>query len=252
MLPKTLPIKYITYRILTEMKVQFRITKLGLFWKIFPSILIALIVSAFYPILFTGSITQDLALYIFWGLILWQYPANVISEVSQVKSTIRSQRSIGPTKFATFPLYFTAKHLPEHILTFVCSIPIVYFLGASIVQFHIVFLALCNGVFLVFLLVYVLSLLSLSSAILEKVILTILQLLFFATPIFWPSRILGEYEYLLSLNPLYLYLGTIREPLLAQNLDSYIYYIIIWELLLIFLIILLQPVEKRYHEYSDS
>ncbi|WP_114860207.1 ABC transporter permease [Azospirillum brasilense] len=48
------------------------------------------------------------------------------------------------------------------------------------------------------------------------IVASVIQLLFFVTPVMWKPELLGERRYLMALNPLYHLIETIRAPLLGQ------------------------------------
>ena len=53
------------------------------------------------------------------------------------------------------------------------------------------------------------------------IVASIVQVVFFITPIFWPAAALGEHRWLAQFNPLYAALDVMRAPLLGQPAEPY-------------------------------
>jgi ABC-type polysaccharide/polyol phosphate export permease len=53
------------------------------------------------------------------------------------------------------------------------------------------------------------------------IVASIVQVVFFITPIFWPAAALGEHRWLAEFNPIYAAIDVMRAPLLGQPTEPH-------------------------------
>jgi ABC-2 type transport system permease protein/lipopolysaccharide transport system permease protein len=72
--------------------------------------------------------------------------------------------------------------------------------------------------------VLILSIIGARFRDIQQMVNTLMQVLFFITPIFWPIELLGARRWIAEINPLYYFIELVRAPLLGQapSLASYV------------------------------
>jgi hypothetical protein len=229
-----------------EVKTQYRRSLLGPLW-----ISINMFISIF-ALGFIFSNLFGLTLYsylpfVYTGLLVW----NLISVIITESVNMFINGSIKNFKFPLlfFSLRLTFKNLILFWHNFLIYFFIVIFINSSILnfKFFLFFLAIpfffINAVALSF---YI-GIISLRYRDLGQIILNFTYLLFLVTPVFWDSNLLsGKRLFLVSFNPFYHFINTMREPLLG-NYPSITSYIVVF-LVTLFNILMAYIVYRTKHQ----
>jgi ABC-type polysaccharide/polyol phosphate export permease len=70
-------------------------------------------------------------------------------------------------------------------------------------------------------LAYILGLITSRYRDVSPAISSIMQVVFYITPVIWPPEMLASHQYLLDFNPLYYFLDFLRAPLLGKDPNWY-------------------------------
>lgn len=205
----------------TDILKKYRRSIIGPFWlTLSTSIYISAIGIIFSEIFETPM--QDYLPYLALGLIYWMYINQVISEGAE--SFINNAHYIKqmPINMAIFPLQVIWRNLIVLIHNMVIFVFVVLLFNVEL-SWYALFSVLgviafsINGLFLS------LSLACLCSRFrdLHQILLSVMQIAFFATPIMWnKDALLGKRDYVLDFNPFYHFIEMFREPLLGGNISS--------------------------------
>jgi ABC-type polysaccharide/polyol phosphate export permease len=205
-----------------DLKLRYRGSILGPFWQTITTAVMIAAMGFIYASLFKMSLQNYLPM-LTAGLVFWQFTSGMITDgcstfysvqgtIQQVKLpfslhayrlvyrnflTLLHNCIIIPVVFAMFPQPIAALRLLE--------------LGPGLM------LILLNGVWVSILL----GMISARFRDVPPIVASIVQVLFFITPIFWPAEALGPNRWLAEVNPLYAAIDVLRAPLLGQPTEPY-------------------------------
>lgn len=188
-----------------DIKVKYKQTVLGIFWVLFQPLLTAIILSAVFsraiPI---EGLSYPYFLFVFTAVVFWNYFATSLSQASE--SLIQNEVLVKKVFFPRLILPLTP--VIANSLDFLVG---ALLLIATVIYFRVDFNLLTLLAVLLLLFATGLTAFSLGmglSAINAKyrdvrfVLPFFVQLLIFVSPIIYPSKILGSYEYLSYINPI--------------------------------------------------
>jgi ABC-type polysaccharide/polyol phosphate export permease len=200
---------------LQDIKLRYRGSVLGPFWVTISTLVMVIAMGALYGRLFRVDIANYLP-YLALGLIVWQAVSNTITEGCDTFLREQSVIQQVPIPFSIHAYRNVCRNfiVLAHNLVMV---PIGLVLFAIPVDWHIleiipgfVLLAI-NGFWLSILL----GLISARFRDVPPIIASFLQVLFFVTPIIWPVDMLGNWQAIATLNPLFAAIDVVRSPLLG-------------------------------------
>ena len=167
---------------------------------------------------------EEVAPYLAAGFVVWTFISGVLGEACSIYRKDSGIIQELPIKLHILIFRFVFFHLIilAHNLLVVVGVWVVFSLNPGVAL-----LMFIPGLFLA-----VLTAFSLAASVailgtrfrdIEQIVLSVLQLLFFASPILWMPRLIGEDSLILRLNPIAYFLDVLRSPLLGEvpSLESY-------------------------------
>lgn len=204
---------------LQDMKIRYRGSLLGPFWVTISTLVMVVAMGLIYSHLF-HSTTDDYMPYLGLGLIVWQLISSLITEgcstfmmAEQIIQQIPVPFSVHAYRVVCRNFLVFAHNLaivPVGLVVF--RIPVDWHLLETLLG--CVVLAI-NGVWLALLL----GMISARFRDVAPIVASILQVVFFLTPIFWPIDALGAYRPIAEFNPLFCAIDVIRAPLLGAAVE---------------------------------
>ncbi len=200
-----------------DLKLRYRGSILGPFWQTITTVVMIGAMGFIYAKLFNTPMQTYLPL-LSAGLVFWQFISGMIIEGC---GTFFSQQGIIqqvrlPFSLHAYRLVYRNLLILGHnfviipIVLVIFPQPIIWLrlleLGPGLV------LLLLNGVWISVLL----GMISARFRDIPPIVASIVQVVFFITPIFWPADGLGSHRWLAEINPLYAAIDVVRAPLLGQ------------------------------------
>lgn len=206
-----------------EIKKKYRRSKLGQLWITLSVAFFVLIVGSLYKSLF-GIEDNSYVTYLAIGYVLWQFISGVLNKSGSIFSKngkFMLQRSWPTTTFVLWLIYSEILILAHNLLIL---IPIFFFWGTwpsivgvlfSILGFLITFMtALAVGM--------IIGITTLRYRDIQPILKSLVRIAFFATPIIWMERDLGEVgDLILAVNPFGYFLHIVRDPLLGVAINPF-------------------------------
>lgn len=198
-----------------DMRLRYRGSVLGPFWVTLSTFVMVVAMGFIYAHLFNTSAPTYMP-YLTLGLIVWQLIATLITEGCQVFLENQAVIQQVPVPFSV------------HVYREVCRNFIVFAHNFAIVPIGMVVFSMplhwevlgafagcallaVNGVWVgIFL-----GILSTRFRDIAPIVASLLQVVFFLTPIFWPIEALGKYRPIAEFNPLFAAIDVIRAPFLG-------------------------------------
>jgi ABC-2 type transport system permease protein/lipopolysaccharide transport system permease protein len=205
-----------------DLKLRYRGSILGPFWQTITTGVMIGAMGFIYAKLFQTPLNEYLPL-LTAGLIFWQFTSGMITEGC---STFYSMQ--GVIQQVKLPFSLHAYRLVYRnfliLLHNIVIVPIVFAIFPQPITWLRVLelvpglaLILLNGVWVSILL----GMISARFRDIPPIIGSIVQVVFFITPIFWPAAGLGAYRWLTELNPIYAAIDVLRAPLLGQPAEPH-------------------------------
>ena len=196
-------------------KLRYRGSVLGPFWLTISTLVMVVAIGMIYGRLFHVDIATYLP-YLCLGLIVWQTVSSTITEGCETFLREQSVIQQVPIPFSIHAYRNVCRNfiVLAHNLVIV---PIGLVLFAIPVDWYILeiipgFLLLAiNGLWISILL----GLISARFRDVPPIVASFLQVLFFVTPIIWPAEMLGNWQAIATLNPLFAAIDVVRAPLLG-------------------------------------
>jgi homopolymeric O-antigen transport system permease protein len=200
-----------------DLKLRYRGSILGPFWQTITTVVMIGAMGFIYAKLFNTPMQTYLPL-LSAGLVFWQFISGMIIEGC---GTFFSQQGIIqqvrlPFSLHAYRLVYRNLLILGHnfviipIVLVIFPQPIIWLrlleLGPALA------LILLNGVWISILL----GMISARFRDIPPIVASIVQVVFFITPIFWPADGLGSHRWLAEINPLYAAIDVVRAPLLGQ------------------------------------
>lgn len=201
-----------------DFKVRYKQTVIGILWAIFQPFMTMVVFSVFFgALLNVPSDSVPYPIFVFTGLIFWQFFSSALSETSNV--LIANQAIITKVYFPRLILPLSSvstKFVDFAIATVILGGMMVYYGFAphlvSIVVIPILLaitfmVAVGGGLFL--------AALNVKYRDVRFVLPFFIQLLLFVTPVIYPASIAGKYSWLLAFNPMMGVIQNARAVLLG-------------------------------------
>jgi homopolymeric O-antigen transport system permease protein len=198
-----------------DIRMRYRGSMLGPFWLTISMVIMIVALGVIYSRLFKMEIAHYLP-YLTVGLVVWNFVSTVMTEGCQtflsaqnIITQVRLPFSVHAWRTVYRNLIVMGHNVvivPAVIIIF--GIPIGW--DALMVLPALAVLTL-NGVWVSILL----GLLSARYRDVAPIVTSIVQVIFFVTPIFWPQDALGEWMYVLPINPIFAAIDVVRAPLLG-------------------------------------
>lgn len=203
-----------------DIKVRYKQTAIGILWAIFQPFITMVVFSVFFGTL--AKMPSDNApypIFIFVGLLFWQFFSGALSETSSV--LITNQAII--TK-----VYFPRLILPLSAVATKC----IDFLIASVIlagmMLYYGYAPSLEGILILPLLLFITFMASVGGGLflaalnvkyrdVRYALPFFIQILLFLTPVIYPASIAGKYSWLLAFNPLMGVIQTARAALLGTT-----------------------------------
>jgi ABC-2 type transport system permease protein/lipopolysaccharide transport system permease protein len=205
-----------------DLKLRYRGSILGPFWQTITTGVMIGAMGFIYAKLFQTPLNEYLPL-LTAGLIFWQFTSGMITEGCSTFYSMQGviQQVKLPFSLHAFRLvYRNFLILLHNIVIF----PIVFAIFPQPIAWLRVLelapglaLILLNGVWVSILL----GMISARFRDIPPIIGSIVQVVFFITPIFWPAAGLGDYRWLAEVNPIYAAIDVLRAPLLGQPTEPH-------------------------------
>jgi ABC-type polysaccharide/polyol phosphate export permease len=200
---------------LQDIKLRYRGSVLGPFWLTISTLVTVAAMGLIYGRLFRVD-TANYLPYLALGLIVWQAFSGMITEGCETFLREQSVIQQVPIAFSIHAYRNVCRNLIvlAHNLVIV---PIGLVIFAIPVNWHSLeiipgFLLLAiNGFWISILL----GLVSARFRDVPPIVASFLQVVFFVTPIFWPVEMLGNWQAIATLNPLFAAIDVVRAPLLG-------------------------------------
>jgi len=199
-----------------DIRIKYRRSKIGPFWITISMAVFCIALGVVYSQLFKIE-TSDLVPFLAIGLVVWNFVASCVGEMPNLfvdnAAYIKDMR--------INPLTILLRVLTRNAIIFGHNLLIVLgiYLYFGIWPGWIALLAL-PGYFLVVLNLAVigipLSIVGARFRDLAQITQSILQVVFFITPIFWFPRLLAEGSWVIAANPVAYFIDLIRSPLLGH------------------------------------
>lgn len=199
-----------------DIKLRYRGSLLGPFWITLSTMIMIATMGVIYPHLFHTDMRTYLP-FLSVGIVVWQFLQTIINESCQ--TFVGSQNIIlqSPLPFSIHPYRMVARNFIVLGHNFVI-VPIILVIfrasaGIGVLQiFPALFLIAINGVWLgIFF-----GMASARFRDISPIVASVVQVLFFITPVFWSPEVLGKWARLFELNPFFAAIDVIRAPLLGQ------------------------------------
>lgn len=211
-----------------DLKLRYRGSILGPFWQTVTTIVMICAMGFIYSKLFHMRLQTYLPL-LTAGLVLWQFTSGMITDgcgtFYSVQGIIQQVRL--PFSLHAYRLVYRNLLILAHNLII---IPIVLLIFPQPIAWPRLFeigpglgLVLLNGIWTSILL----GMISARFRDIPPIVASIVQVVFFMTPIFWPAEGLGPHRWLAQINPLYAAIDVLRAPLLGQPTEPYSWSILV-------------------------
>ena len=210
-----------------DVKLRYRGSVLGPFWLTISMAVTILVMGFVYGRLLKTS-GKEYFPFLTLGFIQWTFMSTVMQEACL--TFINSQSFIKQIRlpYTIYALRTLARNAVVYAHNFVIYIVVALIFGIW-PGWHLWLLA--PGLALLLLnCLWVIMLLGMICARFRDIIPIInslVQLVFFVTPVFWQPELLQEHRWVVFLNPFYHFLEIIRAPLLGHTPDAFNYYYVI-------------------------
>ena len=200
---------------LQDIRLRYRGSVLGPFWLTISTLVMIVAMAAIYGRLFHIDIATYLP-YLSLGLIVWQAFSSIVTEGCETFLREQSVIQQVPIPFSIHAYRNVCRNfiVLAHNLVIV---PIGLVVFAIPVDWRI--LEIIPGLMLLaingFWISMLLGLISARFRDVPPIVASFLQVLFFVTPIIWPVELLGNWQAIATLNPLFAVIDVVRAPLLG-------------------------------------
>lgn len=211
-----------------DLKLRYRGSILGPFWQTITTAVMIGAMGFIYAKLFHTPLENYLPL-LATGLVLWQFVSGMITDGCGTFYSVQGIIQQVKLPFSLHAYRIVYRNLLILLHNFVI-VPIVLVMLPHPVQWlrllelgPALALILLNGVWIGILL----GMISARFRDVPPIVASIVQVVFFITPIFWPADGLGPYRWLAEVNPLYAAIDVMRAPLLGQPHEPHSWLILI-------------------------
>lgn len=211
-----------------DTRCQYRRSKIGPIWETVNVLVMTLGIAVVSSAVIGGTV-PDLIGYIGLGIIVWTALTSLINEGTT--AFVRNREYILTSNLSidfyvarmSFRIFITFCH---HLLLYVLAVAIglITLNWAALLAIPGVVLLFVNG----FWIITLLSLVCARYRDVQLIVINLLQLAFFVTPVFWDYRhILSERKYIVDYNVLFYFLEMVRAPLLGEVPSAQTYIVVV-------------------------
>jgi len=204
-----------------DVKLRYRGSVLGPLWMTLSTIVMVATIGVIYSRLFSMPASTYLP-YLALGLIIWQFISSMFVDGCQTFMAVENIIQQVPIAFSVHAYRVVFRNLIGLAHTAII-IPIGFLFFEMPIGWRTLeivpglILLLINGVWISILF----GMISARYRDVPPIVGSLLQVLFFATPIMWPIESLGDMRYIADLNPAYAAVDVIRAPLLGVPVGPY-------------------------------
>jgi ABC-type polysaccharide/polyol phosphate export permease len=198
-----------------DIRLRYRGSVLGPFWLTLSTIIMVAAMGVIYARLFKVHPGEYLP-YLALGLIIWQFILSLFTEGCQTFTGVESIIQQVPIPFSVHAYRVVFRNLIVFAHNAVI-IPIGFVVFQLSIDWRVLLVVpalivfLINGVWVTILF----GMISARFRDVPPIVASLLQILFFATPIIWPVSSLGTLHFIADINPAYAAIEVIRGPLLG-------------------------------------
>jgi ABC-type polysaccharide/polyol phosphate export permease len=206
---------------LQDMKIRYRGSLLGPFWVTISTLVMVVAMGLIYAHLFHTTAVTYMP-YLGLGLIVWQLISSLITESCQTFMMAEALIQQVPIPFSIHAYRVVCRNFIAFAHNLVI-VPIGLVVFAIPVNWHLLeavagcFVLAINGVWVALFL----GIFSARFRDIGPIVASLLQVIFFLTPIFWPIDSLGIYRPIAEFNPLFCAIDVVRAPLLGLPVEPY-------------------------------
>ena len=200
---------------LQDIKLRYRGSVLGPFWLTISTLVMVVAMGVIYGRLFHVD-TANYLPYLALGLIVWGTFSSMITEGCETFLREQSVIQQVPIPFSIHAYRNVCRNfiVLAHNLVIVPIGLVVFAIPVNWYSLEVIpgfVLLAVNGFWISILL----GLISARFRDVPPIVASFLQVLFFVTPIFWPVELLGDWQAIATLNPLFAAIDVVRAPLLG-------------------------------------
>lgn len=222
-----------------DLKVRYKQTFIGVLWAVFQPFITMVVFTVFFGgLLKVSSDGVPYPIFVYTGLLFWQFFSNALSDTSNV--LIVNQSIITKVYFPRLllPLSSVATKLIDFILSATILIGMMLYYGYTPSLLGVMIIPLL--VFITFMASVGLGLFLASVNVkyrdVRYVLPFFIQILMFVTPVIYPAGIAGKYSWILALNPM---MGVIQSARAALLGTTVLNWTLIWISLLATFVLML-------------
>ena len=208
-----------------DLKLKYRKTYLGPWWVVLGMAISAGMLCLLWSTIFNLD-WKNFLLYLFSGFIIWTWIMTIIVDGPEV---FYGNSSLLKT-YATPPIFHVLRKSCLNLLLFFHHLPLIFILVLILqpnIELRVLF-TLPLGMLLIFinsvLYTSIIGIFSARYRDVEPTIKALMAPMLLLTPVLWKPEMLGEYINYIYLNPFTYMVGIVRNDLIGQELDVYIWY----------------------------
>ena len=200
-----------------DVKLRYRGSLFGPLWLTFGTAIMIGSMGVIYPHLFHTDMHSYLP-FLAIGLVIWQLIQTMAFEGCQVFLSTQDIILQAPMPFSVHVYRMVARNfiILGHNLLIIPFVLFIFSVPTSVAALQAIpalVLIAINGVWLGLFL----GMASARFRDIPPVVVSVFQILFFITPVFWAPEVLGKWETLFELSPLFAAIDVIRAPLLGKS-----------------------------------
>ncbi len=208
-----------------DLKLKYRKTYLGPWWVVVGMAISAGVLCLLWSTIFNLD-WRNFLLYLFSGFIIWTWIISIINDGPEVFSG----SSLLIKTYPIPPIFHVFRKSYLNLLLFLHHLPLIFIL-IIIMKPEIssrVFLTLPLAVFLIFInsVLYsaTIGIISARYRDVEPTIKALMAPMLLLTPVLWKPEMLGEYINFVYINPFTYFIGIVRNDLIGDVFDIYVWY----------------------------
>ncbi len=213
---------FLTWR---DLKVRYKQTSIGVLWAIFQPFITMVVFSIFFGgLLKTPSDGVPYPIFVYTGLLFWQFFSSALSDTSNV--LITNQAIITKVYFPRLllPLSSVATKFIDFIIAAVILAGMMIYYGYTpqLTAIVVIPILLIITFFASVGLGLVLAAINVKYRDVRYVLPFFIQILLFLTPVIYPAGVAGKYSWLLALNPMMGVIQSARAVLLGTTVLNWL------------------------------
>ncbi len=204
-----------------DIRLRYRGSMIGPFWMTLSMAIMIVAMGAIYAKLFNQN-PADYLPFLTAGIIFWTFVSGQINEGCQTFISAQGIIQTVPLPYSVHAYRQVARSLIVLAHNVVILPPIMLFFHVPVTWSVIevipaLVLLSINGVWVSFFF----GIISARFRDVPPIVQNFIQVLFFVTPIFWPPSLLGQWQGIAQLNPLFAAIDIIRAPVMGGNPAHY-------------------------------